>query len=170
MARIWLAAAMTALAFGCAPNATQDEPPAVSRVDRILVDKSEHRMDVFRANQLLRTFSVALGAGGLGPKVQQGDERVPEGRYLIAGRNPKSAFHLSLKISYPTPAQVEAARARGIDPGGDIMIHGLPNGQGWLGSQHLRSDWTAGCIAVTNEEIEWLWRAVPDGTPIEIRA
>ena len=69
MGRIWLAAAMTALAFGCAPNVTQDEPPAVSRVDRILVDKSEHRMDVFRANQLLRTFSVALGAGGLGPKI-----------------------------------------------------------------------------------------------------
>jgi murein L,D-transpeptidase YafK len=88
---------------------------------------------------------------------------------VIDGRNPKSAFHLSLKISYPTPTQASAARALGIDPGGEIMIHGLPNGRGELGAAHRRTDWTGGCIAVTNEEIEWLWRAVPDGTPIEIR-
>ncbi|MEO8177074.1 MAG: L,D-transpeptidase family protein [Sphingomicrobium sp.] len=157
------------LAFGCAPTVTEDKVPAVSRVDRILVDKSAHRMTVFRANRPLRTFKVALGSGGLAPKVSQGDNRVPEGRYVIAGRNPGSAFHLSLKIGYPTPAQVAAARARGIDPGGDIMIHGLPNGQGWVGAAHRQSDWTAGCIAVTNEEIEWLWQAVPDGTPIDIR-
>jgi murein L,D-transpeptidase YafK len=166
----WSTTAMAALlTAGCAPNVTDEEAPPVSRVDRILVDKSDHRMEVYRANRRLRTFKVALGAGGLAPKVRQGDERVPEGRYVISGRNPKSAFHLSLKINYPTAAQVAAARALGVDPGGDIMIHGLPNGQGWIGGAHRRSDWTAGCIAVTNEEIEWLWRAVPDGTPIEIR-
>lgn len=168
-ARGLVIAAAALLAFGCAPSANQEAEPAVSRVDRIVVDKSAHRMTVYRANQPLRTFQVALGSGGLAPKVQQGDNRVPEGRYVIAGRNPASAFHLSLKIGYPTPAQLAAARARGIDPGGDIMIHGLPNGQGRVGAAHRRSDWTAGCIAVTNAEIEWLWRAVPDGTPIDIR-
>ena len=159
----------------CSLSAARPTPPRTSRPQsRASTGSWSTRASTgwtsFAPTNSCATFSVALGAGGLGPKVQQGDERVPEGRYLIAGRNPKSAFHLSLRIGYPTPAQVEAARARGIDPGGDIMIHGLPNGQGWLGSQHLRSDWTAGCIAVTNEEIEWLWRAVPDGTPIEIRA
>ena len=163
-------AAMAALlAAGCAPTATQGAMPPVARVDRILVDKSDHAMTVYRADRPLHTFKVALGVGGLAPKVRQGDGRVPEGRYVIDGRNPRSAFHLSLKIGYPTPAQVAAARARGIDPGGDIMIHGLSNGRGWLGAAHRRADWTAGCIAVTNDEIEWLWRAVPDGTPIEIR-
>jgi len=166
----WPSAALAALlAAGCAPLATPGAMPPVTRVDRILVDKSDHRMIVYRANRPLHMFNVALGAGGLAPKVRQGDERVPEGRYVIDGRNPRSAFHLSLKISYPTPAQVAAARALGIDPGGEIMIHGLPNGRGRLGAAHRRTDWTSGCIAVTNEEIEWLWRAVPDGTPIEIR-
>ena len=169
MARSFAVSLATLLVAGCAPSATQDETPPVSRVDRIVVDKSARQMTVYRANQRLRTFKVALGIGGLEPKARQGDNRVPEGRYAIAGRNPNSAFHLSLKIGYPTPAQIEAARARGINPGGDIMIHGLPNGQGWLGKAHRRSDWTNGCIAVTDEEIEWLWRAVPDGTPIEIR-
>ena len=166
----WPSAALAALlAAGCTPTATPGEMPPVTRIDRILVDKSDHRMTVYRGNRPLRVFIVALGAGGLAPKVRQGDMRVPEGRYVIDGRNPKSAFHLALKISYPTPAQTTAARALGIDPGGEIMIHGLPNGRGELGAAHRRTDWTSGCIAVTNEEIEWLWRAVPDGTPIEIR-
>lgn len=168
LASLACAAVATILAVGCAPTTLGGMPP-VSRVDRILVDKSDHAMTVYRADQPLHTFKVALGAGGLAPKVRQGDERVPEGRYVIAGRNPRSAFHLSLLISYPTPAQVAAARAIGIDPGGDIMIHGLPNGRAAIGAAHRRTDWTAGCIAVTNDEIEWLWRAVPDGTPIEIR-
>ena len=139
-------------------------------VDSILVDKSDHRMTVFRAGKPLRAFKVALGRGGLAPKQRQGDNRVPEGRYRIVGRNPNSAFHLSLKIGYPTPAQVAAARARDVDLGGDIFIHGLPNGRSWLGKQHRRVDWTRGCIAVTNVEMDWLWHAIPDGTPIEIRA
>jgi murein L,D-transpeptidase YafK len=166
-----LAAAMAALlAVGCARNVSQGEATAVLRVDRIMVDKSAHRMTVYRASKQVRVFKVALGVGGLAPKVRQGDDRVPEGRYFISGRNPQSAYHLALRISYPTPAQVKAARARGINPGGDIMIHGLPNGRGWIGPDHRRIDWTSGCIAVTDDEIEWLWRAVPDGTPIEIYA
>jgi murein L,D-transpeptidase YafK len=164
------AAMASLLLAGCAPQTTPGGSLAVPRVSSILVDKSDHRMTVYRGARPLRTFKVALGTGGLAPKVRQGDGRVPEGRYRIAGRNPQSAFHLSLKIGYPTPAQAGAAKALGIDPGGDIMIHGLPNGRGRIGSAHRRIDWTNGCIAVTDQEIEWLWRAVPDGTPIDIRA
>lgn len=170
VAGLFAAAIAALLAVGCASTALENPAPAAGLVDRIIVYKAAHRMTVYRANKPLREFRVALGIGGLGPKLRQGDGRVPEGRYFIAGRNPQSAFHLSLRISYPTPEQAAAARARGIDPGGDIMVHGLPNGQGWIGAAHHRTDWTLGCIAVTNEEIEWLWRSVPDGTPIEIRA
>lgn len=147
-----------------------DANPPVVRIDRIRVDKSEHRMTVFANGSAVRTFQVAIGRGGLGPKVRQGDGRVPEGNYLINGRNPQSAYHLSLRIGYPTPAQAAAARRQGIDPGGDIMIHGLPNGRSWIGERHRLADWTQGCVAVTNEEMDWLWQAVPDGTPIEIVA
>ena len=126
-------------------------------------------MSVFSNGKPLRVFDVALGIGGLKPKERQGDGRVPEGEYFIAGRNPNSAYHLALLISYPTPEQVDVAKFNGVDPGGEIMIHGLPNGQAGIGSAHRRVDWTLGCIAVTNEEIEWLWERVPDGTTIEIR-
>lgn len=145
------------------------QPPIV-RIDRIHVEKSGHRMTVYARGKPVRTFPIAIGFGGLGPKTRQGDGKVPEGRYRITGRNPASAYHLSLRIGYPTPAQLAAARRRGIDPGNDIMIHGLPNGRGAIGSGHRLIDWTAGCIAVTNKEIEWLWRAVPDGTVIDIVA
>jgi murein L,D-transpeptidase YafK len=156
------------LVASCAPNALTDRPSERPSATRIVVEKQPHRMTVFQGQRTLRQFRVALGHGGLAPKLQQGDGRVPEGQYAIAGRNPNSAFHLSLKISYPTPEQIKAAAARGVNPGGDIMIHGLPNGRGSLGHSHLATDWTDGCIAVTNPEIEWLWQTVPDGTPISI--
>jgi murein L,D-transpeptidase YafK len=153
----------------CAPNAATNGPSDGQIATGIVVEKQPHRMTVYQGPRALRRFRVALGHGGLGPKMQQGDGRVPEGQYVIAGRNPNSAFHLSLKISYPTPEQIKAAAARGVNPGGEVMIHGLPNGRGSLGHAHLASDWTDGCIAVTNPEIEWLWQTVPDGTPISIR-
>ena len=137
-------------------------------VDFIRVDKSDHWMAVYRAGKIVREFRIALGRGGLGPKQQQGDGRVPEGQYLITRHNPHSAYHLSLRIGYPTIAQVAAAQAGGFHPGGDIMIHGLPSGKGWIGSRQRRIDWTQGCIAVSNPEIEWLYRTVADGTPIII--
>jgi len=146
------------------------ERPADGSVDLIRVDKSAHLMSVYRAGRLVREFRVALGRGGQQPKVQQGDGRVPEGVYRIVAHNPKSAFHLSLRIGYPTAEQIAAAARRGVDPGGDIMIHGLPNEKGWIGAKHTSIDWTDGCVAVTNREIEWLYKAVPDGTPVEIRA
>jgi murein L,D-transpeptidase YafK len=127
-------------------------------------------MAVYRQGQIIREFRVALGRGGLKAKSQAGDGRVPEGLYAISAHNPDSAYHLSLRISYPTPEQAAQATARGVAAGGDIMIHGLPNGRGWIGSRHRMVDWTEGCIAVTNPEMDWLYQAVPDGTPVEIRA
>lgn len=139
-------------------------------VDHIYVSKSQHWMAVYQGGQIVREFRVALGRGGLKPKEREGDGRVPEGLYRISAHNPESAYHLSLRIDYPTPEQSAQAAARGLKAGGDIMIHGLPNGRGWVGSRHLRVDWTEGCIALTDSEMGWLYRAVPDGTPIEIRA
>lgn len=139
-------------------------------VDRIYVSKSQHWMAVYRDGRIVREFRVALGRGGLKPKERAGDGRVPEGLYRISAHNPDSAYHLSLRIDYPTPEQSAAAAARGVQAGGDIMIHGLPNGRGWIGSRHRDADWTAGCIAVTDPEMDWLFQAVPDGTPVEIRA
>ncbi len=143
--------------------------PIEAAADHILIDKSERRLTLFKNGNAIRSYAVALGRGGLDDKVREGDNRVPEGHYRIAGRNPDSAYHLSLRIGYPTPDQVRQARVSGIDPGGDIMIHGIRNGMGWIGPLHRIADWTRGCIAVTDDEIEEIWRLVPDGATIEIR-
>ncbi|MGK2859805.1 MAG: L,D-transpeptidase family protein [Thermoanaerobaculia bacterium] len=140
-----------------------------TRADLVVVDKSDRTLTLFRAGRELRTYRIALGPSPEGHKQQEGDGRTPEGRYVIDWRNAKSAFHRSLHISYPNARDRAAARRRGVDPGGAIMIHGLPNGMEWLGAEHVASDWTLGCIAVTSEEIEEIWRVVRDGTPIEIR-
>lgn len=137
--------------------------------DSIVVVKSERRLLLYRRGELVRAYYVALGQRPVGDKVRQGDMRTPEGVYRIAGRNPRSRYHLALRISYPDAAHLARARALGVSAGGAIMIHGLPNGQAWVGAAHREFDWTEGCIAVTNEEIEEIWRSVPDGTPIEIR-
>jgi murein L,D-transpeptidase YafK len=123
----------------------------------------------FAEGKVLKTYKVALGKHPVGPKTREGDMRTPEGLYRIDGRNAHSQFHKSLHISYPNARDRERAQKLGVKPGGDIMIHGLPNGQGSVGKAHLQSDWTWGCIAVTDEEIEEIWRLVPDGTVIEIR-
>ena len=146
-----------------------DPAPAAEQADRILVLKAERRLILFRKGRRLAAYDIALGRNPEGHKQREGDGRTPEGRYRIDWRNPQSSFHLSLHISYPEARDREAAAARGEDPGGMIMIHGLPNGLGALGSAGLLRDWTEGCIAVTDEAIREIWRRVPDGTPIEIR-
>lgn len=138
------------------------------RADHIVVLKAQHEMLLYSQDEVIRKYTVALGRGGLQPKTREGDNRVPEGKYRIIGRNPNSAFHLSLRLSYPEKRDLEAAAARNESPGCDIMIHGLRNGLGWIGSYHTLFDWTAGCVAVTNAEIEEIWHLVPDGTSIEI--
>jgi murein L,D-transpeptidase YafK len=136
-------------------------------VDRIVVDKSERRMDLMSGGAVVRSYEIALGSAPVGDKRQEGDGKTPEGSYLIEGRNPKSAFHRSLKISYPDATDRAEAAARGVSPGGDIFIHGAPNW--WLLPGQPPGDWTRGCIAVTKVEIDEIWRLVPDGTPVEIR-
>lgn len=150
----------------------QAAPPplgAEERADWVVVEKAARRLHLVRAGQVVRSYEISLGTQPLGPKTRAGDARTPEGQYVIDWRNPASAFHLSLHISYPNAADQTAAALRGEDPGGMIMIHGLPNGRGYLGPLHRLRDWTNGCIAVTNAEIREIWDRVPDGTPIDIR-
>jgi murein L,D-transpeptidase YafK len=137
--------------------------------DAILVEKSTHRMSLLRDGQVLRTYAVALGRGGLAPKAREGDRLTPEGTYHIDRRNAHSCCYLSLHISYPNAADIATARAHGVSPGGDIEIHGLTRRTRWLGSWHAAADWTSGCIAVTDREMDEIWNAVPNGTPIMIR-
>ena len=139
------------------------------KVDRVLVLKHEHKLLLFSGHQVVKSYKVALGRGGLSPKRRQGDGRTPEGLYTIDWRNPASKFHLALHISYPQSTDKQRARQLGADPGGDIMIHGLDRESAWIGADHRRTDWTEGCIAVTDSEIEEIWQMVPDGTPVEIR-
>ena len=144
-------------------------PPAHGIVNRILVEKKARRLTLFRDNKPVKTYAIALGRQPEGHKQFEGDNKTPEGRYVIDSRKMNSSFHRALHISYPSSKDVAFAAQQKKSAGGQIMIHGLPNWMGKLGRLHLLRDWTAGCIAVTNAEIEEIWRIVPDGTPIEIR-
>ena len=143
--------------------------PRGTQADLLVVHKSTRHMDVYSHGVVLRSYAIALGHSPVGPKRRQGDHRTPEGRYIIDRHNPYSTFHRSLHVSYPSSADSTRALAAGYPPGGEVMIHGMRNGSGWLGRLHLVYDWTDGCIAVTDAEIDELYRIVPDGTPIEIR-
>jgi murein L,D-transpeptidase YafK len=157
-----------ALTLFCLQHEWHRLAPGV-KADRVVVEKGGRRLTLWAGRQRLKTYRIALGRTPIGPKEQEGDQRTPEGSYLIDHHKPDSAFHLALHISYPNPADLARANERGVSPGGDIMIHGLPNGRGWIGKWHRVHDWTSGCFAVTDAQIEEIWRAVPDGTPIEIR-
>ncbi len=138
------------------------------RADAVVINKARRELVLMRAGKVMLTYRVALGRNPVGRKTRQGDGRTPEGAYVISGRNERSAFHRSLRISYPSAEDRTRARKLGVNPGGDIMIHGLPNGQGYMGRAHRLTDWTEGCSAVTNEEIEEIWKLVPNGTAIQI--
>jgi murein L,D-transpeptidase YafK len=142
--------------------------PAGTTIDRIVIEKSARRLSIFRNGDQLKAYRVALGGNPLGAKQREGDMKTPEGIYKIDGRNPQSSFHLALHVSYPSAEDEKRAAAHGVSAGFDIMIHGIQNGRGWIGAFHRWSDWTAGCIAVTDEEIEELWRVTPEGTTVEI--
>lgn len=137
----------------------------------IRVLKGLRRMDMLDENgNTIRSYKISLGKNPVGRKEKEGDERTPEGLYYIDGRNPKSDYHLSLKISYPQPTDLTRAKQKGVRPGGSIFIHGKPNGKSWMWWKYAQKyDWTNGCIAVSNEEIEEIWRLIADGTPIEIK-
>lgn len=150
-------------------NRVEPPLPPGTRVDALRVEKRARKLHVLRGGAVLKSYPIALGRSPVGPKEREGDRRTPEGAYRIDGRKADSAYHRALHISYPEPRDVARGRAGGHDPGGAIMIHGLRNGLGWLGRLHRSFDWTLGCIAVTNPEMDELWRIVPDGTPIELR-
>jgi len=142
---------------------------AAERADRIVIDKTARTLQLLRDGRPLKTYRVSLGGAPVGAKQREGDQRTPEGEYRIDYRNPQSSYHLALHISYPSADDTRRAQQAGVAPGGDIMIHGAPNGLGWIGRLHRLRDWTAGCVAVTDHEIEEIWRAVPDGTPVTLR-
>lgn len=137
-------------------------------VDKIVIWKERRKMEVYHQNQLLKTYSISLGFAPIGPKEKEGDGKTPEGNYTISAKNKASKFHKSLKISYPSPEDRKRARKKGISPGGDIMIHGLPNGYSSIGKAHLLQDWTLGCVAVTSTEIDELFPQVALGVLVTI--
>lgn len=138
-------------------------------MDHVLVLKKDRRLELLSQGKVIKSYKVALGGDPVGPKTRQGDHKTPEGIYVLDRRNAHSQFHKSIHISYPNAKERAAARVNGVSPGGDVFVHGLPNGYGRIGAAHRLRDWTDGCIAVSDEEIEEIWNAVPDGTPIEIR-
>lgn len=138
------------------------------KADSILIEKGKREMSLFKNGQRIRKYKIALGSSPTGPKSQEGDGKTPEGTYTILSKKSNSAYHLSLKISYPSTHDREVAQSMNVNPGGDIMIHGLRNGLGWIGAYHTLRDWTRGCIAVTNDEIEEIYGMVQEGTPVRL--
>jgi hypothetical protein len=152
------------------PAGIRRDPNSVPfSADSIVVEKSRRTMTLYKDGSPVRIYFIALGQNPLGDKVGIGDNRTPEGLYYIEGHNPASKYHLSLRVSYPNDPDIAEARSRGLAPGGDIMVHGLPRGFENVGAEHRQRDWTNGCIAVTNAEIEEIWSAIPDGAAIQIK-
>jgi murein L,D-transpeptidase YafK len=137
--------------------------------DSIVVEKWRRRLTLYQDGFPVGIYRIALGKEPVGDKLKIGDNRTPEGLFYIDAKNPQSKFHMALHISYPDAAHKARAKARGVKAGGDVMIHGLPSAFADLGKTHSQFDWTEGCIAVTNAEIEQIWRAIPYGAPIQIK-
>jgi murein L,D-transpeptidase YafK len=142
--------------------------PASTGADRVVVDKSKRRLYLYQGKQVLRSYEIALGKNPVGHKRRRGDKRTPEGKYTLDWRNPRSRFYRSIHVSYPNERDLRMAAAKGVNPGGGIMIHGVPNryrdGQEFF----IGRDWTEGCIAVTNGDMKEIWTLIADNTPIEI--
>jgi murein L,D-transpeptidase YafK len=169
-----LAGKVACCAFLAAVLCASALPPGTSRgslekADSILILKKNHVMELLAGGRVIRSYKVALGQGGLASKEREGDGRTPEGRYTIDAKYEHSSYHKALHVSYPSAQDRQRAARLHMPPGGAIMIHGLPNGKGWVGARHRLFDWTLGCIAVTDEEIDEIWNLVPVGTPVEIR-
>ena len=136
--------------------------------DKVLIEKKARRLTLLSKGEVIKTYKIALGGDPVGPKEREGDNKTPEGTYIIDARNGNSGFHLSLHISYPNAQDKLRAAELGVSPGGNIMIHGIKNGYAELGASHAGKDWTEGCIAVTNQEMEEIYKFVPNGTIVEI--
>ncbi len=138
-------------------------------IDRIVIEKKARRLMLISKGDVIKTYKIALGGNPNGPKVRQGDDKTPEGTYIIDSRNKDSHYHLALHISYPNDNDRKRAKELGVSPGGNIMIHGIKEGFSWVGDAQSEVDWTKGCIAVTDEEIEEIDKLAPNGTIVEIR-
>ena len=149
-------------------NKNQAIPENVS-IDKIIVIKSKHTMEVYSKNQLIKTYKIAIGRGGIGAKEYEGDKKTPEGIYKIISKNKDSGYHNNLGVSYPNLNDIERCKKLNKPTGGDIKIHGLKNGFGFIGKMHHLFDWTLGCIALTNQEIDELSVHTTIGTIIEIK-
>ena len=149
----------------CSPARTDSLPQKVEKADSILILKKDHTMELLAGGKVICTYKVALGSGGLAAKQREGDARTPEGHYIIDTKFEHSSYYKALHVSYPNAADRKHAASLGVPPGGAIMIHGLPNGKGWIGARHRLYDWTLGCIAVTDEEMDEVWKLVPVAHP-----
>jgi murein L,D-transpeptidase YafK len=138
------------------------------KADRVVVVKSQRRLDLVRDGRVMRSYPISLGGQPVGPKQEEGDLRTPEGDYVLDWRNPASDFYMSIHISYPNPSDMRRARIAGRNPGSMIMIHGLPNDSPPTRTDYLDEDWTDGCIAVSNQAMIDIWLSVEDDTPITI--
>jgi murein L,D-transpeptidase YafK len=163
-------AAAVALGLGLAGCSESPERPA-AYADQVVVKKSQRKLQLLKKGQVIKEYRVALGENPSGHKLQEGDHRTPEGDYILDWRNPRSGYHKSIHISYPNQRDQAVAQALGVPPGGMIMLHGLPNHiqSPTVRAEYLRRDWTNGCIAVQDHEIDEIWRMVRDGTPIRIQ-
>jgi len=140
------------------------------QADRIVVYKGKRELVLMRDGKVMKKYWVSLGFGPRGHKKQEGDGKTPEGVYTIDKRKPRSQFYKALHINYPNDADRAQAKARGVSAGGELYIHGLGRSNvSWMGAAHVLTDWTAGCIALTDTEMDELWTLVADGTPIDIR-
>ena len=160
--------ALAGVSVGAWAHWPQSELASTVHVDRVVVRKSARLLELYDGAQLVRRYEVSLGQNPVGHKGQEGDGRTPEGQYVLDYRKADSSFHRALHISYPNSADFTHSGQMGVDPGGLVMIHGIRNGLGWVGRLHTLVDWTDGCVAVTDRDIEEIWRVVPDKTPILI--
>lgn len=147
----------------------EDKLPIDTQIDKLVVYKSKRQLLAYSNGQLVKTYKISLGRQPIGDKEFEGDKKTPEGRYFINGKNPNSGYHKNLGISYPDKDDIENAKRLGKPTGGDIKIHGLRNKAGFIGKFHRWSDWTLGCIALTDNEIDELYNAVKIGTQIDIK-
>lgn len=146
----------------------EDRLPPDKKIDKLIVRKSDRVMEVYSGGQVIRTYKISLGQNPVGDKELEGDKRTPEGQYKINDKNPNSMFHKNLGISYPDNVDIEEAKRKKVKPGGEIKIHGIRNGFSFIGKFQRMIDWTAGCIALTDQEIDELYDRVDIGTPIVI--
>lgn len=161
----WVAVIVTSLLAVLASHADDNAFP---QAERVLVEKGERKLHLIRDGKPYRTFDIALGMYPEGDKEREGDQKTPEGRYLLDGRKTDSDYFLAIHISYPSVADRRAANAEGVDPGGQIMIHGQPNQPTFSEAYYAKEDWTNGCIAVSNSDMIDIWLMTSHNTPIEI--